>query len=50
MRIKISILAIACLAIGGLLLAFTHAQQGPVTTAKTDRLPGSSFVAERFAG
>jgi len=47
-------LAIAYLAVSGLLLAIAHQPQGPVTTQKTDRVVGqnaaSSFLVERFAG
>jgi hypothetical protein len=54
MRTKMTILAIAYIAISGLLLAIAHQSSGPVTTEKTDRAggagSGSEFLAERFAG
>lgn len=54
MRTKITILAIAYIAMSGLLLAIAHQSSGPVTTEKTDRAggadSGSVFLSERFAG
>lgn len=50
MRMKMTLLAIAYIVVSGLLLAIAHQPQGPVTTHKTDRLAGSSFLVERFAG
>ncbi|MBX4911788.1 MULTISPECIES: hypothetical protein [Rhizobium] len=50
MRIKMTLLAIAYVAVSALLLAIAYHPQGPVTTAKTDRSAGSSFLVERFAG
>ncbi|SCB60383.1 hypothetical protein GA0061105_110187 [Rhizobium aethiopicum] len=50
MRIKMTLLVIAYVAVSALLLAIAYQPQGPVTAAKTDRLDGSSFLVERFAG
>lgn len=50
MAIKLSMLAVAYLVVGGLLLAVSYQPSGPVTTAKTDRVAGSTFLMERFAG
>ncbi|MBX4959854.1 hypothetical protein [Rhizobium lentis] len=50
MRIKMTLLAITYVAVSALLLAIAHQPPGPVTTAKTDRLAGSTFLVERFAG
>ena len=50
MRIKMIVLAIAYLAVSGLLMAVDYRPSGPVTTPKTDRVAGSSFLVERFAG
>jgi quinol-cytochrome oxidoreductase complex cytochrome b subunit len=50
MRTKIIFLAIAYLAVSGLLMAVTYKPEGPVTTPKTNRIAGSSFLVERFAG
>lgn len=53
MRIRITLLAVACV-VSGLLLTIAYHPQGPVTTPKTDRLAGQtagpSFLAERFDG
>ena len=48
MRMKMTLLAMAYIAVSGLLLAIAH--QPPVAAQKTDRLAGSSFLVERFAG
>jgi hypothetical protein len=50
MRIKLTLLAVAYLIVSGLLLATTYHATGPITTPKTDRIAGSTFLAERFAG
>jgi len=50
MRIKMTLLAIAYVAVSALLLAIAYQPQGSVATAKTDRLEGASFLVERFAG
>jgi archaellum biogenesis protein FlaJ (TadC family) len=50
MRIKMTLLAIAYVAVSGLLLAVSYRPQEPVAAQKTDRLAGSSFLVERFAG
>ncbi|MBB3966192.1 MULTISPECIES: hypothetical protein [Rhizobium] len=50
MTMKLSMLAVAYLLIGGLLIAVSYQPGGPVTTPKTDRVAGSSFLMERFAG
>lgn len=50
MRIKMTLLAIAYVAVSGLLLAIAHQPQTPAAAQKTDRLAGSSFLVERFAG
>ncbi|MBX4870925.1 hypothetical protein [Rhizobium bangladeshense] len=50
MYIKMAFLAITYVAVSALLLAIAYQPQGPMTTEKTDRLAGSSFLVERFAG
>jgi hypothetical protein len=50
MLIKMTVLAIAYVAVCALLLTIAYQLQGPVATAKTDRPGGSSFLIERFAG
>jgi hypothetical protein len=54
MRIKMTILVAAYVAISTLLLAIAHQSSGPVTTQKTDRVAGTGnqtlFLVERFAG
>ena len=50
MRIKMILLAIAYVAVSAVLLAIAYQPQGPVAAHKTDRLAGSSFLVERFAG
>ncbi|MBB3137191.1 hypothetical protein FHS26_004950 [Rhizobium pisi] len=50
MRTKMTLLAIAYVAVSALLLVIAYHPQGPVATGKTDRLAGSSFLVERFAG
>ncbi|MBX4977753.1 hypothetical protein [Rhizobium lentis] len=50
MRIKMTLLAIAYVAVSALLLAIAHQPRGSVTAEKTDRPAGSSFLVERFAG
>ncbi|WP_204330088.1 hypothetical protein [Rhizobium phaseoli] len=50
MRIKMTLLAIAYLAVSAVLLAITYHPQVPVALQKTDRMAGSSFLVERFAG
>ncbi|MGO7357157.1 hypothetical protein ACCS66_20870 [Rhizobium ruizarguesonis] len=49
MRIKMILLAIAY-AVSVLLLAIAYQPQGSGAAHKTDRLAGSSFLVERFAG
>jgi len=49
MTMKLSMLAVAYLLIGGLLIAVSYQPSGPVTTQKTDRV-ASGFLMERFAG
>ncbi|MGZ2431894.1 hypothetical protein [Rhizobium redzepovicii] len=48
MRIKMTLLAIAYVAVSAVLLAIAY--HGPVALQKTDRMAGSSFLVERFAG
>jgi quinol-cytochrome oxidoreductase complex cytochrome b subunit len=50
MRTKLGLLAVAYLVVTGVLLATTYKESGPVTTPKTDRIAGYSFLVERFAG
>ncbi|XKM42955.1 hypothetical protein A4U53_010850 [Rhizobium ruizarguesonis] len=50
MRIKMTLLAIAYVAVSVLLLAIAYQPQGSGAAQKTDRLAGSSFLVERFAG
>ncbi|ARQ60185.1 MULTISPECIES: hypothetical protein [Rhizobium] len=50
MRIKMTVLAFAYVAVCALLLAIAYQPQGQVAAAKTDRPAGSSFLVERFAG
>ncbi|CDM59510.1 MULTISPECIES: hypothetical protein [Rhizobium] len=50
MRIKLTVLAFAYLIVSGLLLATAYKSTGPITTPKTDRVAGSTFLMERFAG
>ncbi len=54
MRIRMTLLAIGCVVVSGLLLAITHQSQAPIAAQKTDRLVGekapASFLTERFAG
>ncbi|WP_200950914.1 hypothetical protein [Rhizobium sp. Root1220] len=50
MRIKLTVLAVAYLVVSSLLLATAYKPGGPMTTPKTDRIAGSTFLAERFAG
>ncbi|MGO6908307.1 hypothetical protein ACCS96_50490, partial [Rhizobium ruizarguesonis] len=50
MRIKMILLAIAYVAVSVLLLAIAYQPQGSGAAHKTDRLAGSSFLVERFAG
>ncbi|MBY5315031.1 hypothetical protein [Rhizobium leguminosarum] len=50
MRIKMTLLAIAYVAVSAVLLAIGYQPQGSVASQKTDRLAGSSFLVERFAG
>jgi hypothetical protein len=54
MRIRMSLLAVGCVVVSGLLLAIAHQPQGPAAAPKTDRLVGenapSGFLTERFAG
>jgi hypothetical protein len=49
MTMKLSMLAVAYLLIGGLLVAVSYQPSGPVTTQKTDRV-ATGFLTERFAG
>jgi quinol-cytochrome oxidoreductase complex cytochrome b subunit len=50
MRMKLTLLAVAYLVVTGLMLATTYKPSGPITTPKTDRIAGYSFLVERFAG
>ncbi|WP_200960664.1 hypothetical protein [Rhizobium sp. Root708] len=50
MRTKMALLAFAYLVVSGLLLATVYKSAGPITTPKTDRVAGSTFLVERFAG
>ncbi|WP_032991449.1 hypothetical protein [Rhizobium leguminosarum] len=50
MRLKMTLLAIAYVAVSVLLLAIAYQPQGSSAAQKTDRLAGSSFLVERFAG
>jgi hypothetical protein len=50
MRIKMTLLAIAYVAVSVLLLAIAYQPQGSGAAHKTDRLAGSSFLVERFDG
>jgi quinol-cytochrome oxidoreductase complex cytochrome b subunit len=50
MRMKLTLLAVAYLVVTGLMLATTYKASGPITTPKTDRVAGYSFLVERFAG
>ncbi|EJC81551.1 hypothetical protein Rleg4DRAFT_3236 [Rhizobium leguminosarum bv. trifolii WSM2297] len=50
MRIKLSLLAIAYVAVSAVLLTIAYHPQGSGAMQKTDRLAGSSFLVERFAG
>jgi quinol-cytochrome oxidoreductase complex cytochrome b subunit len=50
MPMKLTMLAVAYLVVGGFLLAVSYQPSGPVTTQKTDRVAGSTFLVERFAG
>lgn len=50
MRIKMTFLAIAYVAVSAVLLAIAYQPHGPVALQKTDRMAGSSFLVERFAG
>jgi hypothetical protein len=49
MTMKLSMLAVAYLLIGGLLIAVSYQPSGPITTQKTDRV-ATGFLTERFAG
>lgn len=48
MRIKMTLLAIAYVAVSAVLLAIAYQPHGPVALQKTDRMAGSSFLVERF--
>jgi hypothetical protein len=50
MRTKLTFLALAYLIVSGLLLSTSYHSAGPITTPKTDRIAGSTFLIERFAG
>ncbi|EJT03624.1 hypothetical protein [Rhizobium sp. CCGE 510] len=50
MRIKMTLLAIAYVAVSAVLLAVVYHPQGSVALQKTDRMAGSPFLVERFAG
>ncbi|MBY3051586.1 hypothetical protein [Rhizobium laguerreae] len=50
MRLKMTLLTIAYVAASVLLLAIAYQPQGSGAAQKTDRLAGSSFLVERFAG
>ncbi|MBY5443479.1 hypothetical protein HFO93_08305 [Rhizobium leguminosarum] len=50
MRIKMILLAIAYVAVSAVLLATAYHPQGSGAMQNTDRLAGSSFLVERFAG
>ncbi|AXA40204.1 hypothetical protein ACU8L5_19615 [Rhizobium leguminosarum] len=50
MRIKMILLAIAYVAVSVVLLAIAYQPQSSGAMQKTDRLAGSSFLVERFAG
>ncbi|QND43087.1 hypothetical protein HB770_22690 [Rhizobium leguminosarum bv. viciae] len=50
MRIKMILLAIAYVAVSVVLLAIAYQPQSSGAMQKTDRLVGSSFLVERFAG
>lgn len=54
MRIKMTVLVAAYVAISVALLAIAHQSSRPITTQKTDRAAGadyqSMFLVERFAG
>ncbi|MBB4291901.1 hypothetical protein GGE16_003971 [Rhizobium leguminosarum] len=50
MRIKMTLLAIGYIAISAVLLTIAYHPQGSGAMQKTDRLAGSSFLVERFAG
>jgi ABC-type phosphate transport system substrate-binding protein len=50
MTMKLTMLAVAYLLVGGFLMAVSYQSGGPVTTQKTDRVAGSTFLIERFAG
>ncbi|WP_194273721.1 MULTISPECIES: hypothetical protein [Rhizobium] len=50
MRTKLALLAVAYIIASGLLLATAYNSSGPITTPKTDRVAGSTFLVERFAG
>ena len=50
MRIKMTLLAIAYVAVSAVLLAIAYQPQVTGALQKTDRLAGSSFLVERFAG
>ena len=52
MHIRMTLLAIGCAIVCGLLIAISYQPQGPVTTSKTDRLvterAPAGFLTERF--
>ncbi|WP_167347746.1 hypothetical protein [Rhizobium ecuadorense] len=50
MRIKMTLLAIAYAAVSAVLLAIAYQPQVTGALQKTDRVAGSSFLVERFAG
>ncbi|WP_172601240.1 hypothetical protein [Rhizobium leguminosarum] len=50
MRIKMTLLAIAYVAVSAVLLAIAYQPRGTGALQKTDWLAGSSFLVERFAG
>jgi K+-transporting ATPase c subunit len=50
MRIKMILLAIAYVSVSVVLLAIAYQPQSPGAMQKTDRLAGSTFLVERFAG